>query len=70
MIELSDLLIGRTLENILDNMEKERPRRELEIKEMPDEETLIAFLKGVNGEEEVRVVFDIEKGVFVWLELS
>lgn len=51
-------------------MEKERPRRELEIKEMPDEETLIAFLKGVNGEEEVRVVFDIEKGVFVWLELS
>lgn len=36
------------------------------IRQMPDKETLEAFLAGLNGGP-VRVIFDSERGEFVWI---
>ena len=36
------------------------------VKQMPDRETLEAFLTGLHGGP-VRVIFDLERGEFVWI---
>lgn len=38
------------------------------IKKMPDQATLEAFLEGMSGS--VKVIFDINKGEFEWLDPS
>lgn len=38
------------------------------IKQMPDRDTLEEFIKGMNGEDGIKVVFNKEKGEFEWLE--
>lgn len=43
-------------------MEKEKR----EIKKMPNKETLEAFINGLHGG--VRVSFNVEKGVFEWVD--
>ena len=45
-------------------------KRKRLLKQMPSERILEAFLASVVGDATVTVVFDRERGKFVWLDLS
>ena len=66
MTELSDLLIGKILENTYTNMEREKIERKPFLEVMPDKETLEEFMKGLVGGEN-NVVFNAETGRFEWI---